>query len=186
MGKHGGAVNRPKRIIFIFFALAVLGITTLYGAREIEKHDGFCGSCHVSDHELKYSQSVEDTPETLSAYHGTDEDVRCIDCHGYDSFFGRVETMWLAVTSLFRYITGNFHDPSITTEPIRDLNCVKCHSPARPHQGGVDDFHGRLDHVELSTACVDCHKGHLAGLAEFSFLVRAEVLGQCRECHPER
>lgn len=157
----------------------------LYVVREVEKVDAFCGSCHMNDHSLKLQQSLAKEAETLSASHHIQKDVRCIDCHGYDSILGRVETMILATKSLLYYMTGNFHDPSITTEPIRDENCVKCHSPNRSHPSGEDDFHGRYEHIDLPIPCVDCHKSHEIGAPAHAYLVRSKVLEHCGECHPE-
>ncbi len=158
----------------------------LYGVREVEKRDAFCGSCHMDDHRLKLRQSLHKEATTLSASHSIKEEVRCIDCHGYDSIPGRVETMTLATKSLLQYITGNFEDPSRTTEPIRDESCIKCHPPNRPHPSGEDEFHGRYEHIDLPTPCVDCHIGHEPGAPAHAYLVRSRVLIQCGECHPER
>jgi nitrate/TMAO reductase-like tetraheme cytochrome c subunit len=162
------------------------GIGMLYAVREVEKRDAFCGSCHMDDHHLKLRQSLASEATTLSAYHRIQDKVRCIDCHGYDSLSGRVETMTLATKSLLQYITGNFEDPSRTTEPIRDESCVKCHSFRRAHPSGEDEFHGRLPHIDLPTPCVDCHRGHELGAPAHAYLVRSRVLEQCVECHPER
>jgi hypothetical protein len=162
------------------------GIAMLLVVREVEKRDAFCGSCHMNDHRVKLEQSMAKEAATLSALHHIQNDVRCIDCHGYDSLSGRVETMTLATKSLLQYVTGNFEDPSRTTEPIRNESCIKCHSPNRPHPSEEDEFHGRYEHIDLPTPCVECHTGHVPGLPAHAYLVRSMVLKQCAECHPER
>lgn len=174
------------RGIFLLALMLIGGVAMLYGVREIEKKDAFCGTCHVDDHRMKIEQSLADEAETLSAFHHIKKDVRCINCHGYDSLLGRVETMILATKSLIHYMTGDFEEPIRVTEPIRDENCIKCHPSNRPHPLGEDEFHGRMDHMTISIPCVDCHKGHKTGEPTHSYLVRSEVLSQCAECHPER
>jgi hypothetical protein len=183
--------QRPIRIWFIRGTVLLVliftgGIAMLFGIREAEKIDTFCGSCHINDHHLKLQHSIEKEAKTLSASHHIQKDVRCINCHGYDSIFGRVETMILATKSLLYYIVGDFQDPSRTTEPIRDENCIKCHPSNRPHSFGEDEFHGRYEHIDLPIPCVDCHKGHEFGSPAHAHLVRSKVLEQCAECHPER
>ena len=171
---------------FILTLIFLGGFILLFGVREVEKFDSFCGSCHMNDHKLNLQQSLATEAETLSAFHHIAKDVRCIDCHGYDSFTGRLETMLLATKSLYHYVAGDFEDPSRTTEPIRDESCVKCHSPNRLHPSGEDEFHGRYEHIDLPIPCVDCHKGHELGTPVHAYLVRTKVLEQCSECHPER
>jgi nitrate/TMAO reductase-like tetraheme cytochrome c subunit len=180
----------PFRIWFtsLPFILALIflgGFIILFGVREIEKNDPFCGSCHMNDHGLKLQQSLASEAETLSAFHRIDGAVRCIDCHGYDSFTGRLETMFLAAKSLFHYVVGDFEDPSRTTEPIRDESCVKCHPSDRP-RSSEDEFHSRFEHMDLPVPCVNCHTGHKPGINTQSYLVKKIVLNQCSECHPER
>ena len=82
---------------------------------------------------LKLQQSIATEAETLSAFHRIAKEVRCIDCHGYDSFTGRLETMLLATKSLYHFLAKSFEEPSRTTEPIRDESCVKCHPSDRSH-----------------------------------------------------
>ncbi len=174
------------RVPFILALIFLGGFISLFGVREVEKYDAFCGSCHMNDHKLKLQQSIATEAETLSAFHHSAKEVRCIDCHGYDSFTGRLETMLLAAKSLYHYKMGDFEDPSRTTEPIRDESCVKCHPSDRSHPFGEDDFHGRYEHIELPVPCVECHKGHKDGISYQSYLVKSFVLKQCGECHPER
>jgi len=173
-----------KRGSLVIVLVGAIGVLSLYGVRQVEKFDAFCASCHMDDHRLKRQQSLAEHAQTLAASHHIKKGVHCIDCHGYDSFFGRIETTRLAASSLVHYVLGDYKEPIQVTEPIRDENCAKCHA-AESRGRTSDDFHKRLEHIHLPIACVKCHKGHKQGDSDLSFLVRDYVIKQCRECHPD-
>ena len=58
--------------------------------------------------------------------------MRCIDCHSGYGTGGRVLALYQGAEDLAKFMLGDYHDPAITTNPLGDDVCKKCHvQPSR-------------------------------------------------------
>ena len=163
----------------------------------LENQDIFCASCHTEPEVKYYQQSTQSNPPTLAAFH-TQKQTACIDCHSGGGVLGRSEGLAQGAHDLMAYLSGNYHHPAITTNPLSDASCAKCHSNVFSRTGnrggGGDDeamnghyhrFLARWQAADPKNAarCVTCHTAHTTGLDGLQFMNQGVVAQQCDHCH---
>jgi nitrate/TMAO reductase-like tetraheme cytochrome c subunit len=151
-----------------------------------ENKDSFCASCHTSPETSFYQQSMNAAPVTLAASH-SQKSVRCIDCHSGSGPLGRAAGLAQGAQDLIAYQSGNYHNPAVTTHPLDDASCLKCHNDLTTRRSFNNHFHVFLiqwQNVDPNAAhCVDCHTSHSNGSPQQGFLQEATVRPTCDRCH---
>ena len=178
------AILLPGLVIF----LSLIGIGGLHGIRGLESYDPFCTSCHLQDHKgyLDDGRAVKEKIRTLGGWHLASGEAKCISCHGEDGVFGMFNTTSLAAGDAWRFVTGDYEQPSRVFHPIADKDCLKCHPIDRTIELETEDFHAILDHAELEFACIQCHNGHrTGGKRARRFIVPSAAQPRCDSCHKD-
>ncbi len=185
--RHG---RFPKILLvlgIIAFFLAAAAYTT--GVR-LETHDSFCASCHVEPESTYYQASLNTTaPTTLAAFHAG-ENTRCVDCHSRRWIPGRLWAQWGGLQNLLAYRSGHFTQPSVTTRPVGDTGCTKCHGDLtwvseRPGHYHSPSLRRRWRAAGGPTnSCAACHPPHesVAPISE-QFMDDELIEVQCDACH---
>jgi hypothetical protein len=172
-------------IIAIGLALIVSAGGTAY-ALNLENHDAFCASCHTEPEGEFYQNSLQTSSTTLAAYH-VQKNVRCIDCHSGSGLFGRLQGLEQGAQDLIAYESGNYHHPAITTNPLGDGSCLKCHAEVTKNESFNNHFHvflAQWQSIDPHAAhCIDCHTSHSVAQASQSYLAVATVQNECQACH---
>ena len=177
-----------KWLIFMAALSPLLGVGGLHGIRAVESYDPFCTACHLRDHQdyLDDGARPKARTRTLAGWHKSAGGVRCISCHGEEGIAGMMRTTILAGKDLYKFVIGDFEQPSRVFHPIPDKDCGKCHDEARLLDLADGAFHAIADHAELKADCVQCHNGHrMSGAREKGFLVATTAQPRCDACHDE-
>jgi predicted CXXCH cytochrome family protein len=181
--------NRRKLWLLVLTpaVLIVLGVATSVTAMSFENHDDFCASCH-SEPESAYFKRESAASIDLASFHST-KDVHCIDCHsGQGVVPGRLSAMMLGAKDLLAWVSGHSTQPAVSTRPIDDMNCLKCHGDVLQRRDFNNHFHvflPRWQAVSKNAAdCIRCHQGHTTtGEAQLGFLNQATTVNVCQACH---
>jgi hypothetical protein len=158
----------------------------------LESNDSFCASCHVEPEATYFKQSFQSAqPVSLAAFHAG-KNTRCIDCHSRKWLAGRLWAQWGGLQNLLAYQSGNYRTPSVTTRPVGDGGCSKCHSDITWVSERPGHYHSpwlrqrwRLADGPVNT-CEVCHPSHTVVATEsdrFMEIDRIEI--QCDACHDE-
>ena len=188
----------------ILVALVVLAIGGAGVSLLLENQDSFCASCHTQPEVKYYQQSQQATVTTLAAFH-TQKQTGCIQCHSGGGPLGRAQGLQQGIDDLVLYMSGNYKQPAITSNPLGDDSCLKCHaailtrgrgSPPSPIQdpvrargnrandGHYHQFLQRWQAADPRAAhCVNCHTSHTDGPANVGFMTAAPVQQICDGCH---
>jgi predicted CXXCH cytochrome family protein len=169
---------------------AVVGIIAAAGgtayAVQLENQDGFCASCHTQPETNYYQQTQVKDTSSLAALHAQ-KSVRCIDCHSGGGPFGRVDGLSQGARDTLVYYSGHYQSPAVTTSPLGDGSCTKCHADAMGQQTFNNHFHvflGRWQSVDPNAAhCVDCHTSHPSAAPAQQYLDSTAVQTVCGNCH---
>lgn len=170
--------------------LAVVGIILASGgtayAIQLENQDSFCASCHTQPETKYYQQTLANDNSNLASFHAQ-KGVACIDCHSGGGPFGRVDGLSQGARDLVAFYGGHYQTPAVTTSPLGDGSCTKCHADAMTQETFNNHFHvflARWQSVDPSAAhCVDCHKSHPAGAQAQQYLDDSSVRAVCGQCH---
>lgn len=190
MTKRPAPRRRSKKrwlIAVIPLALIVLGAVTGVTAMTLENHDSFCASCH-SEPETTYFSREAAAPIDLASFHSSKQ-VNCIDCHSGPGLVpGRASALMLGATDLLAWISGHATQPAVSTRPMDDANCLKCHADLTRQQTFNNHFHvflSRWQAVDKNAAkCISCHGAHTTdGEAQLGFLNRVTTTTVCQACH---
>lgn len=187
--------RRPSRRIpksFILAGLIVLAVA-LIGAGgataysiNLENHDSFCASCHTQPETSYYQASLSSTPETMAVFH-SGKAVRCIDCHSGGGPLGRLSGISRGAHDLIAYMSGHYNSPAVTTQPLGDGSCLKCHENVVNNQTFNNHFHVFLSRWQAqdpqAAHCVDCHTAHSGAPSSQAFMQDATVEPVCQACH---
>lgn len=170
-----------------FLALTAAGATVAYGAH-LENNDAFCASCHTEPESRYFTQS-QASPVDLASAH-TAKSVECIQCHSGRGSIGRMTAMAaVALPDLLAYRSGHYRKPAVTTVPVGDDHCLKCHADVTRGADFNNHFHRFLplwqaQDPAYAAACVSCHNGHfVGGDPQIGFLVESTAAAVCQECH---
>ena len=169
------------------FALAASLYTV--GMR-LESNDTFCASCHVEPEGTYFNQSLRSTqPVALAAFHAG-KNTHCIDCHSRKWLPGRLWAQWGGLQNLLAYRSGHYRSPSVTTRPVGDDGCSKCHSDVTWVSERPGHYHSpwlrqrwRLAGGPMNT-CEVCHPSHTVVTNESDrFMDIDRIETQCDACH---
>jgi hypothetical protein len=177
--------------------LRVLGIMGLLSAgtaytigTRLESNDTFCASCHVEP-ETTYVHASLNPAEatTLAAFHAGVE-TNCIDCHSRKWFPGRLWAHLGGLKNLVAYASARYRDPSVTTRPVGDPGCSKCHSDLTWVNERPGHYHSpwlrrrwQTEGGPLNT-CEVCHPSHeFVASADAQFMDNELIEQQCEGCH---
>ncbi len=184
--------------------LAVLAVVGVGGSLLLENQDSFCASCHTEPEVKYYQQSVQANVTTLASFHAQKQTM-CIDCHSGGGPLGRAQGLQQGLSDLVIYWSGNYHKPAITSNPLGDDSCLKCHpevltrgrrSPpsqiqdpvqARGSRANDGHYHQFLQRWQTADPraghCINCHTSHTDGPAYVGFMTAAPVQQVCDDCH---
>jgi hypothetical protein len=187
-------MNRPRLLLAV---VLVLPFFVIGSASAVENLDPFCASCHTQPESEYFDRSLR-LPSDLASAH-TPEEVRCIDCHSGPGIAGRAGSLQQGASDLAAFIYGGYAAPAITTNPVGDGGCTKCHdqpSAVKDLSAPVEGISSSHYHFAEYTAewtlrepdprgsCVICHPGHtLGGLEGQAFSSNAAVQPACEACH---
>ncbi len=180
--------------VFASFGAVILVVGGTTFALKLEENDSFCASCHTQPEVKYYQQSLAGNPETLAAsHHIVKETVRCIDCHSGAGTFRRADGLKQGAHDLFTYLSGRYHSPAVTTNPIPDAWCMKCHADVLPSEvvrkvgSTKDHYHLYLPYWHQLDAeaarCAECHTAHTSGSPSDGFLNNGAAGIVCEDCH---
>ena len=169
---------------------AVIGVIAVSGgtayALQLEERDGFCASCHTQPEVKYYQQSQATDAVSLAAFHAQKQ-VRCIDCHSGGGPFGRIDGLSQGAIDAIAYYGGNYKSPAVTTSPLGDGSCTKCHADAMTQQTFNNHFHiflSRWQSIDPDAAhCVTCHTAHPSASSAQQYLDSTAVRAVCDQCH---
>lgn len=180
--------------VAIFIAISGAGVLAVGGigvALTLENQDPFCASCHTQPETDYYQRSTQNNPPDLAAYH-TKKDTHCIDCHSASGLLGRSSGLAQGSHDLANFIRGSYHAPAITTKPLGDDSCVKCHAKIyerTPGSGKAGSNHYHFYLLEWKQAepdaaqCVSCHTPHTIASESLKFMNQGKVGQLCEDCH---
>jgi predicted CXXCH cytochrome family protein len=191
---------KPVVIVLLFgFFIAAGGFTF---AATKESHDPFCGSCHTQPESTYLERSTASKEVDLASYHTqTTPSTRCIDCHSGQGLFGRMQAELLGARNALKWYSGTATQPAPLTQPIKDINCLKCHQqitetgykPKNQNFAGNSEIQNGHWHLFLKRwqgmetragTCVSCHTGHNTnGDASIFFLNKLDTEAVCGSCH---
>ena len=180
-----------------FLLVLMLPFAAIGTATALEGYDPFCSACHTEPEVEYVSRSLSD-PTDLASVH-TPAEVRCIDCHSGEDLFGRSVSLRQGASDLAAYVSGNYARPAITTNPVGEVGCTKCHDApgsigvfART-EGGVTSSHYHFHEYaaewlarepNAGGSCGMCHKAHILDtLANHGFVIDSELELACEACH---
>lgn len=182
---------------WLLLAMLLVPALVVGSATALEERDGFCAACHTQPEEEYFERSRSAATDLASAHAGAE--VRCIDCHSGQGFLGRAVSLRQGASDLVTYLASNYAQPAMTTNPLGDPGCVKCH--AQP--SGVAELSAPVEHISGSHyhyseytrewmirqpdpagSCAACHPGHsLEALPGQGYSVNATTQAACEACH---
>lgn len=171
--------------------LGVFGIGGVGVALALENQDAFCAVCHTEPEVKYYQQSVQSKPGTLAAFH-TQKQTACIDCHSAGGVLGRGAGLRQGTHDLAAFLNGAYHRPAITTNPLGDDSCLKCHTNTMTRRRGDNRAMNGHYHAFLSRwqsqdpnagHCTTCHSAHSQGVESLQFMNEGQVARACDACH---
>lgn len=183
----------PARLVLIIGVLLVAAIGLPFGAAEMENRDSFCASCHTEPESTYYARTLRPASAAgdLASYHAAEERTRCIDCHSGAGLAGRLQAQTLGARDAGAFILRIHRSPAITTRPLDDDSCLKCHGEILSDKE-FDNHHHHLipdwqqANPQVANTCVSCHTGHREdGTWAKPFLVADMVLPRCAACHAD-
>ncbi len=185
--RHGRFAKVILLLGMVAFILAAGVYTT---GVQIENKDSFCASCHVEPESTYYQASLKPAEAASLATFHAGEETRCIDCHSRRGIPGRLWSQWGGLQNLLVFRSGHYTQPSVTTRPVGDSGCSKCHSDL----SWASERPGHYHSPELrrswrtaggpATSCQVCHPSHESDApASDRFMDEARIEVQCDACH---
>lgn len=178
-------------LLLLVVASSVLGIGGVGIALALENQDVFCASCHTEPEQTYYQESRQSVVSTLAAFHAQKQ-TACIDCHSGSGNFGRGVGLQQGAHDLLAFLSGSYNHPAVTTNPLKDESCLKCHSKVMAQPDGAPQamkghYHAFLQRWQLidpnAARCTTCHTTHSKGLASLQFMAQGKVALVCDSCH---
>lgn len=177
-------------------AALIVGGLGVFGVARLEENDAFCASCHTEPETTYVARAAEvrfGAPVDLASAHvHVPEAVRCIDCHSDEGVRGRLGAMTLGARDAFLWASGAARQPSVTTFPLGDGHCLKCHAPVLEDESFDGHFHRLMprwreiaaEQGALYAGCVGCHSSHTTDGATQAAWVRQQRAARiCDQCH---
>ncbi len=192
-------------LILSGFGLIVVSAGSVATSVHLENDDEFCASCHTNPEVSFVNRSQAEDPVDLASAHALfDPAVRCIDCHSGQGTQGRIEALQQGAQDLFAYLTDDYAQPAVTTNPLGDDPCFKCHvQPSRDKPVDINDnpqiiasnsHYHQIEYTEawldanadLAGTCGLCHPAHNnTTLAALGFRHMPSVNATCDACHQD-
>jgi hypothetical protein len=188
---------RLRWVLLGFILVLMLPMVAIGTAAALEGHDPFCSACHTEP-EIEYVLRSLSKPTDLASVHSPAE-VRCVDCHSGEGLFGRSVSLRQGAADLAAFLSGNYAQPAITTNPVGEVGCIKCHNAPSSRgvyartEGGVTSSHYHFHEYasewlsrepDAGGSCGICHKTHtLDTLANQGFVIDIELNSACEACH---
>ena len=179
-----------------FFALAAAAIVALLVlggggaayALSLENHDDFCASCHTQPEVNYYTRTLRQPPAELASAHVAKQ-VHCIDCHSGPPPAGRAAGLIQGAQDYAAYLSASYHKPAVTSHPLPDANCVRCHANLFDNRKLANHWHFYLPdwqrrQPQQAARCVSCHTSHTMGpslVVKYAF--DAKINPFCESCH---
>lgn len=190
-------MSLTKSLLGLTAAVVLLPIIAIGSATALESQDPFCAACHTEPESEYVLRSLADPTDMASSH--TAASVRCVDCHSGDGLFGRSVSLQQGAADLTAYLSGSYAQPAVTTNPVGEVGCTKCHDApssigvyART-EGGVTSSHYHFHEYSVEWlsrepdargSCAICHKSHaLNTLANQGFVIDSELNSACEACH---
>ncbi len=180
----------PKAVLLLAAVIFILASGVYTTAVRLEANDSFCASCHVEPETTYYQASLNPNEATTLAVFHAGTQTRCIDCHSRRWIPGRVWAHWGGLQNLLAYRSGNYTSPSVTTRPVGEGGCTKCHSDLtwvseRPAHYHSPWLRGRWRAADgPANTCQACHPSHQpVAPADKRFMDAGHIESQCNACH---
>lgn len=181
----------PRLFVLAALAVVALILVAIGGtafALSLEEHNDFCASCHTQPEVEYVSRAQKSPPVDLASTHVITS-VKCIDCHSGPPPFGRKDGLIQGAQDLLAYLKGNYPQPAITTHPLPDANCVKCHADIFQSRAIQNHYHFYLPDWQRALGdkaakCVDCHSSHTTANGHLvKFAPDQKINPICAACH---
>ena len=181
----------PRLITLAIAAVVALLILSGGGAAyalSLENHDDFCASCHTQP-EAEFVARAQRQPVADLASAHLAKQVHCIDCHSGPPPAGRAGGLAQRAQDYAAYLSGNFHHPAITTRPLPDANCVRCHAGLFTDKQLKNHWHFYLPdwqtrQPQQAAQCITCHTSHTMGTSlVVKYAFDAQTNPVCEACH---
>jgi hypothetical protein len=188
-------MSRPFRFAVVG-GLLLLALPAGAGA-VLETQDPFCGACHTQP-EFEYLERSLTSPSDLASAHAAAA-TGCIDCHSGPGVTGRLGSLAQGASDLAAYLAGGYAQPAVTTHPIGDRGCTKCHeqprlvSDAGPQATTISHSHYHYPEYTAEWAkrqpaiggsCTACHPAHVvAGSSSQGYRAPLHLNASCEACH---
>ncbi len=182
----------PIVILVAVVVVVILAISGIGVSLALENQDSFCASCHTEPEVTYWTQSTQANAPTLAAFH-TGKKTACIDCHSGGGIFGRAKGLQQGAVDQLAYWGGHYQVPAVTTNPLGDDSCTKCHAVTnlvvqrgtpRQTNGHYHQFLPRWQAADPNAAhCITCHSAHQPSNAQTKFINQAQVNQVCNACH---
>jgi len=167
---------------------ALLSVGTVTAALKLEESDAFCASCHTEPEQTYYDRSIASLVVDLASLHSAQQ-TRCIDCHSGEGFSGRLASLSQGAGDLWAYLRGDYARPAVTTHPLNDHSCTKCHADVLTVSVRNTHYHFFLQRWQAAlpdaAGCVGCHMAHATESAQ-GFVDEAAQSVVCETCHRQR
>ncbi len=187
--RSGYCVSRVLTFAAIAAVLVILaGAGGTAYALSLEGHDEFCASCHTEPETMYVARARQAAPADLASLHQA-KNVRCIDCHGGAPPVERLAGLMQGAQDYARFLSGDYHHPAVTTNPLPDANCVKCHNDLFASRALQNHWHYYLpawqrDLGPGAARCVDCHNSHTTAQGNIvKFVPDTRINPICQACH---
>lgn len=142
--------TKPWKKVVLIIALVSGGVYIAFmGAYFATSEPSFCASCHqIKPYVTSWNQSPH-------------KDVKCLYCHEYRGFVGKIESKLRGSNYYYQHITGQY---TITAQgTVFEQNCIACHLGDYwnyPKTKRLDMKH--YEFIKGDKSCLQCHReaGH--------------------------
>ncbi len=168
--------------------LIIVGVGGVAYGLSLEEHNDFCASCHTEPESTYYARALKSPPTDLASVH-LQKNVKCIDCHGGAPPTDRLGGLMQGAHDYVLYLSGSYHHPAITTNPLPDVNCVKCHANVFARRTIQNHWHFYLPDWQKAlgdkaAGCVNCHNSHTTAQGNVvKFVPDTKINPVCQACH---
>lgn len=179
-----------REVLLLAVAGFALTVSVYTAGVQLENDDAFCASCHVEPETIYYWASLNpDQAETLAAFHAG-VGTRCIDCHSRRWIPGRLWAQWGGLQNALAFWSDDYNSPAVTTRPVGDSGCAKCHSDLSWVIERPGHYHSPWLRRDWQAAngpantCNACHPSHEpVAPKSVQFMDSDAIETQCEVCH---